>query len=110
MSSDSAMLGTNESYAVVIALARAHHSGGTSCPYCAKLSGSLDNELQLNTKENPFKLLNKSGLYLWENIPLRTSGIEVGSLIIVDCSGKFVENTGMKMVSVHLFSRGKLRV
>ena len=82
-------------YAVVLTTSKA--SSHTSCVFCLKLHG--DNE-QNHVKGNPFKLLPESG-EIWRNIDLRKAGIQEGSIVVVDQSGNFVNNTKEKMVSFY---------
>ena len=87
-----------EEYALVIALSKGHDCGNTSCVFCLKLR-RFDNKERFHAEGDPFRLLDNKWLFIWKNDSLRKLGIDFGSIIIVDQLGKFVENTGQKMVS-----------
>ena len=97
MSSDFEILCSDEEYALVGALSKAHDC--FACVYCLKLRGLTD----IHVTGDPFRLLDREWEDMWENQRLRDLGIDFGSIIVVDQLCKLVRNTGKKMVSfVHV--------
>ena len=93
MSSDFEILGSDEEYALVVALSKARDC--FACVSCLKLRGLTD----IHVMGDPFRLLDREWGDKWENQRLRDLGIDFGSIIVVDQLCKLVRNTGKKMVS-----------
>ena len=89
-----------DSYAVVIALGKAHDRGHTSTMYGLKICVFEDEE-EYRVSGNPFRLFDSCGSYIWKNTYIRAEKLEVGSVITLEenlC--RYLSNTGVKMVSL----------
>ena len=93
--------------AVVISFAKGDES--TKLVYCLKVES--DKSKSARVLGNPFRLHNKVGRYIWPTGELIHNNIEVGSIILYQPyrlheaykSGRFLSNTGKKLVSVKLY-------
>ncbi|XP_068761079.1 caspase-8-like [Montipora capricornis] len=90
-------------YAVVIAFGKAHDGGHTSMVNCLKIS--LKEAGGIRVSGSPFRLVNRSGFYIWKNDELEEKKIHEGSIVESDtfCDYenrkrlRFLSNSGQRM-------------
>ena len=95
-------------YAVVIAFGKAHDNGHSSTVNCLKIA--LKEAEGIRVCGRPFRLVNKSGFYIWRNDEIREKKINEGSIVEIGTVSeykywkKFLSNSGHRMVSLLMFA------
>ena len=92
-------MAANSSFAVVIAVAKAHDLGHTSTVSCLKCTYHAEVD-KFRPYGGPFRLSADSNRFTIRDKLLSDQEIKEGTVLRIGFCGSFIENTGIQLVSL----------